>query len=171
MGRKQLLLDSLPHSSLLNTLPKLWALLNFFLPKVFNSVKLFDKWFNTPFANSGMGDISQMCAMLILRFITEKSVIEKHVEEAMYKRACYKGCFNNKSMQQEQEKFLVHLLSNCRNVVMLTDVALFFCCSKLFWKLIRRKRCIVLFLFDFQSCLFVANLEGRKSRRLSCTRG
>jgi len=36
--------------------PFYWALLNFVLPKIFNSVKLFDEWFNTPFANSGMGD-------------------------------------------------------------------------------------------------------------------
>jgi ATP-dependent helicase STH1/SNF2 len=30
----------------------LWALLNFVLPKVFSSVKSFDEWFNTPFANT-----------------------------------------------------------------------------------------------------------------------
>jgi ATP-dependent helicase STH1/SNF2 len=31
-------------------LPELWALLNFILPKIFNSVKTFDEWFNTPFS-------------------------------------------------------------------------------------------------------------------------
>jgi ATP-dependent helicase STH1/SNF2 len=31
----------------------LWALLNFVLPKIFNSVKSFDEWFNAPFANTG----------------------------------------------------------------------------------------------------------------------
>lgn len=50
--------------------------------------------------------------MLILRFITEKSV-----EESMYQRARYKldiddkviqaGRFDNKSTQEEQEEFLV----------------------------------------------------------------
>ena len=39
-----------------NNLPKLWSLLNFVFPKIFNLVKLFDKWFNMPFANSGTGD-------------------------------------------------------------------------------------------------------------------
>jgi ATP-dependent helicase STH1/SNF2 len=52
--------------------------------------------------------------VLILRFITEKSV-----EEAMYQRARYKldiddkviqaGRFDNKSTQEEQEEFLVSL--------------------------------------------------------------
>jgi ATP-dependent helicase STH1/SNF2 len=36
-----------------NNLPELWALLNFVLPKIFNSVKSFDDWFNAPFANTG----------------------------------------------------------------------------------------------------------------------
>lgn len=36
-----------------NNLPELWALLNFVLPKIFNSVKSFDEWFNVPFANTG----------------------------------------------------------------------------------------------------------------------
>lgn len=39
-----------------NNLPELWALLNFVLPKIFNSVKGFEEWFNTPFANSGGQD-------------------------------------------------------------------------------------------------------------------
>ncbi|RUS16503.1 SNF2 family N-terminal domain-containing protein, partial [Endogone sp. FLAS-F59071] len=42
--------------SLQNNLPELWALLNFVLPKIFNSVKGFEEWFNTPFANSGGQD-------------------------------------------------------------------------------------------------------------------
>ncbi|HMD13078.1 MAG TPA: SNF2-related protein, partial [Bacteroidota bacterium] len=37
-------------------LPELWAILNFALPKIFNSVKSFDEWFNTPFANTGAQD-------------------------------------------------------------------------------------------------------------------
>lgn len=31
----------------------MWALLNFILPKIFNSVKSFDEWFNSPFSGSG----------------------------------------------------------------------------------------------------------------------
>ncbi|TBU60066.1 P-loop containing nucleoside triphosphate hydrolase protein [Dichomitus squalens] len=52
------------------SLPELWALLNFALPKVFNSVKSFDEWFNTPFANSGTGDkieLNEEEALLIIR--------------------------------------------------------------------------------------------------------
>jgi ATP-dependent helicase STH1/SNF2 len=36
-----------------NNIPELWALLNFVLPKVFNSAKSFDEWFNAPFAGTG----------------------------------------------------------------------------------------------------------------------
>ncbi|KAL1920244.1 uncharacterized protein VTP21DRAFT_1390 [Calcarisporiella thermophila] len=48
--RFRLILTGTP---LQNNLPELWALLNFILPKVFNSVQSFDEWFNRPFANSG----------------------------------------------------------------------------------------------------------------------
>ncbi|PWZ03180.1 hypothetical protein BCV70DRAFT_229513 [Testicularia cyperi] len=49
-SRYRLLLTGTP---LQNNLPELWALLNFVLPRIFNSVKSFDEWFNTPFANTG----------------------------------------------------------------------------------------------------------------------
>ena len=62
--------------------------------------------------------IGQTKAVLILRFITEKSV-----EEAMYQRARYKldiddkviqaGRFDNKSTQEEQEEFLVATANAC----------------------------------------------------------
>ncbi|KAI8907997.1 SNF2 family N-terminal domain-containing protein [Gorgonomyces haynaldii] len=48
-SRYRLILTGTP---LQNNLPELWALLNFILPKIFNSVKSFDDWFNTPFANT-----------------------------------------------------------------------------------------------------------------------
>ena len=86
--------------------------------------------------------IGQTRAVLILRFITEKSV-----EEAMYQRARYKldiddkviqaGRFDNKSTQEEQEEFLVRCLSNRRDFVILTDIDIF---SDLFWKPIRKRR-------------------------------
>jgi len=69
------------------------------------------------------------------------------VEEAIYQRARYKldiddkviqaGRFDNKSMQEEQEEFLVCLPSNHRDSVILTAVD---SCSALFWKPIKRKR-------------------------------
>ncbi|KAH7926188.1 hypothetical protein BV22DRAFT_1033109 [Leucogyrophana mollusca] len=65
--RYRLILTGTP---LQNNLPELWALLNFVLPKVFNSVKSFDEWFNTPFANSGTGDkieLNEEEALLIIR--------------------------------------------------------------------------------------------------------
>ncbi|KAF2219730.1 SNF2-family ATP dependent chromatin remodeling factor snf21 [Elsinoe ampelina] len=51
--RYRLILTGTP---LQNSLPELWALLNFVLPTIFKSVKSFDEWFNTPFANTGGQD-------------------------------------------------------------------------------------------------------------------
>ena len=51
--RYRLILTGTP---LQNNLPELWALLNFVLPNIFKSVKSFDEWFNTPFANTGNQD-------------------------------------------------------------------------------------------------------------------
>ncbi|KAJ6573921.1 SNF2-family ATP dependent chromatin remodeling factor snf21 [Mycena vulgaris] len=66
-SRYRLLLSGTP---LQNNLTELWSLLNFVLPKIFNSVKSFDEWFNTPFANSGTGDkieLDEEEALLIIR--------------------------------------------------------------------------------------------------------
>ncbi len=46
----RLLLTGTP---LMNDLSELWALLNFLLPSIFNSVDTFDQWFNRPFAQFG----------------------------------------------------------------------------------------------------------------------
>ena len=46
----RLLLTGTP---LMNDLSELWALLNFLLPAIFNSVETFDSWFNRPFAQFG----------------------------------------------------------------------------------------------------------------------
>ncbi|ANB11950.1 SWI/SNF catalytic subunit SNF2 [Sugiyamaella lignohabitans] len=65
--RYRLILTGTP---LQNNLPELWALLNFVLPKIFNSVKSFDEWFNTPFANTGgqdKMDLSEEETLLIIR--------------------------------------------------------------------------------------------------------
>lgn len=53
ISRYRLILTGTP---LQNNLPELWALLNFVLPTIFKSVKSFDEWFNTPFANTGGQD-------------------------------------------------------------------------------------------------------------------
>ncbi|KAG1765996.1 SNF2 family N-terminal domain-containing protein [Suillus placidus] len=66
-SRYRLILTGIP---LRNNLPELWAFLNFVLPEIFNSVKSFDEWFNTPFANSGTGDkieLNEEEALLIIR--------------------------------------------------------------------------------------------------------
>ncbi|OAV96196.1 hypothetical protein PTTG_03431 [Puccinia triticina 1-1 BBBD Race 1] len=66
-SRYRLILTGTP---LQNNLPELWALLNFVLPRVFNSVKSFDEWFNTPFANTGGQDkieLNEEEAILVIR--------------------------------------------------------------------------------------------------------
>mmetsp|Transcript_8308 Transcript_8308/g.12055 ORF Transcript_8308/g.12055 Transcript_8308/m.12055 type:complete len:1428 (+) Transcript_8308:66-4349(+) len=45
--KNRILLTGTP---LQNSLPELWALLNFLLPAIFNSVESFDEWFNRPFS-------------------------------------------------------------------------------------------------------------------------
>jgi len=60
----------LTGTPLQNNLPELWALLNFVLPKIFNSVKSFDEWFNSPFANAGSQDkiaLSEEETLLVIR--------------------------------------------------------------------------------------------------------
>lgn len=65
--RFRLILTGTP---LQNSLPELWALLNFVLPTIFKSVKSFDEWFNTPFANTGGQDkmeLSEEEQLLVIR--------------------------------------------------------------------------------------------------------
>jgi len=65
--RYRLILTGTP---LQNNLPELWALLNFVLPNIFKSVKSFDEWFNTPFANTGgqdKMDLSEEEQILVIR--------------------------------------------------------------------------------------------------------
>ncbi|EGC35551.1 hypothetical protein DICPUDRAFT_55110, partial [Dictyostelium purpureum] len=49
-SRYRLLLTGTP---LQNSLPELWALLNFLLPNIFDCVEDFEQWFNAPFAQTG----------------------------------------------------------------------------------------------------------------------
>jgi ATP-dependent helicase STH1/SNF2 len=65
--KNRLILTGTP---LQNNLPELWALLNFVLPKVFNSQKTFDEWFNTPFDNTGGQEkieLSEEETLLVIR--------------------------------------------------------------------------------------------------------
>lgn len=48
----------LTGTPLQNNLSELWALLNFLLPKIFNSCEDFEKWFNQPFSNKVGGNSS-----------------------------------------------------------------------------------------------------------------
>jgi SNF2 family DNA or RNA helicase len=48
--KRRVLLTGTP---LQNSLPELWALLNFLLPAIFNSAETFDQWFNKPFSSFG----------------------------------------------------------------------------------------------------------------------
>ncbi|CAP96635.1 hypothetical protein E8E15_005628 [Penicillium rubens] len=66
-SRYRIILTGTP---LQNNLPELWALLNFVLPNIFKSVKSFDEWFNTPFANTGgqdRMDLSEEEQLLVIR--------------------------------------------------------------------------------------------------------
>ena len=49
-AKRRLLLTGTP---LQNKLPELWALLNFLLPSIFQSVDTFEQWFNKPFDMTG----------------------------------------------------------------------------------------------------------------------
>ncbi|KAF2474027.1 uncharacterized protein BDR25DRAFT_118320 [Lindgomyces ingoldianus] len=65
--RYRLILTGTP---LQNNLTELWAMLNFVLPTIFKSVKSFDEWFNTPFANTGGQDKMELTEeeqLLIIR--------------------------------------------------------------------------------------------------------
>ncbi|RGB30163.1 SNF2 family N-terminal domain-containing protein [Rhizophagus diaphanus] len=66
--RYRLILTGTP---LQNNLPELWSLLNFILPKIFDSVKSFDEWFNTPFAHGIVGQekiaLNEEESLLIIR--------------------------------------------------------------------------------------------------------
>lgn len=56
-SRNRLLLTGTP---LQNSLPELWALLNFLLPTIFESVDTFEQWFSKPFSQfSGTGNDTQ----------------------------------------------------------------------------------------------------------------
>ncbi|CUM65286.1 uncharacterized protein PRCAT00002921001 [Priceomyces carsonii] len=66
-AKNRLILTGTP---LQNNLPELWALLNFVLPRIFNSVKSFDEWFNTPFANTGSQEkieLTEEESLLVIR--------------------------------------------------------------------------------------------------------
>ena len=54
----------LTGTPLQNSLGELWALLNFVLPKVFDSAASFDEWFAAPLAAAGAGGDGQAAAAL-----------------------------------------------------------------------------------------------------------
>ncbi|XP_043690556.1 probable ATP-dependent DNA helicase CHR12 isoform X2 [Telopea speciosissima] len=62
--RRRLLLTGTPIQ---NSLQELWALLNFLLPTIFNSVENFEEWFNAPFADRCDVSITDEEELLIIR--------------------------------------------------------------------------------------------------------
>ncbi|XP_065182982.1 transcription activator BRG1-like isoform X2 [Sycon ciliatum] len=58
----------LSGTPLQNSLPEMWALLNFLLPSIFHSVTTFEQWFNAPFANMAEKvELNKEETMLIIR--------------------------------------------------------------------------------------------------------
>lgn len=62
--RRRLLLTGTPIQ---NSLQELWALLNFLLPSIFNSVENFEEWFNAPFADRCDVSLNDEEEFLIIR--------------------------------------------------------------------------------------------------------
>ncbi|XP_008807276.2 probable ATP-dependent DNA helicase CHR12 isoform X2 [Phoenix dactylifera] len=62
--RRRLLLTGTPIQ---NSLQELWALLNFLLPSIFNSVQNFEDWFNAPFADRCEVSLTDEEELLIIR--------------------------------------------------------------------------------------------------------
>ncbi|XP_056175118.1 probable ATP-dependent DNA helicase CHR12 [Syzygium oleosum] len=61
--QRRLLLTGTPIQ---NSLQELWALLNFLLPSIFNSIQNFEDWFNAPFADRGDLSLSDEEELLII---------------------------------------------------------------------------------------------------------
>ncbi|KAL8162672.1 hypothetical protein V2J09_014161 [Rumex salicifolius] len=62
--RRRLLLTGTPIQ---NSLQELWALLNFLLPNIFNSVDNFEEWFNAPFSDRSDVSLTQEEQELVIR--------------------------------------------------------------------------------------------------------
>ncbi|KAJ0987174.1 hypothetical protein J5N97_005530 [Dioscorea zingiberensis] len=62
--RRRLLLTGTPIQ---NSLQELWALLNFLLPSIFNSVQNFEEWFNAPFADKCDVTLTDEEELLVIR--------------------------------------------------------------------------------------------------------
>lgn len=62
--RRRLLLTGTPIQ---NSLQELWALLNFLLPQIFNSVENFAEWFNAPFADRCEVALTDEEQLLVIR--------------------------------------------------------------------------------------------------------
>lgn len=113
--KNRLILTGTP---LQNNLPELWALLNFVLPKIFNSSKTFDEWFNTPFANTGTQERLEMTeeeTLLVIRRLHKvlrpfllrrlKKEVEKDLPDKVEKVV---RCKLSSLQQQLYEQMLKH---------------------------------------------------------------
>eukprot|EP01104_Vermistella_antarctica_P019859 TRINITY_DN807_c0_g1_i1.p1 TRINITY_DN807_c0_g1~~TRINITY_DN807_c0_g1_i1.p1 ORF type:complete len:1492 (-),score=489.09 TRINITY_DN807_c0_g1_i1:45-4520(-) len=63
-SRHRVLLTGTP---LQNSLPELWALLNFLLPTIFKSVDNFEEWFNAPFAGDETLEMTEEETLLVIQ--------------------------------------------------------------------------------------------------------
>ncbi|GMH28470.1 hypothetical protein Nepgr_030313 [Nepenthes gracilis] len=79
--RRRLLLTGTPIQ---NSLQELWALLNFLLPNIFNSVDNFEEWFNAPFADRGdvtLTDEEQQLIILRLHHVIRPFILRRKKDE------------------------------------------------------------------------------------------
>lgn len=95
-SRYRLILTGTP---LQNNLPELWALLNFILPRIFNSVKSFEEWFNTPFSNQGVQDkveLNEEEQLLIIKRLhkVRKGMIREGRKDHWYSRCGLIRCYD-----------------------------------------------------------------------------
>ncbi|GAB2220165.1 hypothetical protein Droror1_Dr00007808 [Drosera rotundifolia] len=79
--RRRLLLTGTPIQ---NSLQELWALLNFLLPNIFNSVDNFEEWFNAPFADRGdvtLTEEEEQLIILRLHHVIRPFILRRKKEE------------------------------------------------------------------------------------------
>ncbi|KNA18096.1 hypothetical protein SOVF_073890 isoform B [Spinacia oleracea] len=79
--RRRLLLTGTPIQ---NSLQELWALLNFLLPQIFNSVENFAEWFNAPFADRcevALTDEEQLLVIRRLHHVIRPFILRRKKDE------------------------------------------------------------------------------------------
>ena len=70
--RRRILLTGTPIQ---NSSQELWALMNFFLPTIFNLVKNSEEWFNEPFSDKCYVSLTNLEELLIIRRIYQVDLL------------------------------------------------------------------------------------------------